>query len=108
MTITFTPSVDKSYDKAEFVYALIVDNDRIETPVYKNNNTEIDYIANDDGDGITESVQKNGGAYEWSISINSKDIPDGPVVICCVAIDKAGNISDVTSVTTSVQNNRPY
>ena len=108
-TVTFSPSVDTSYTTAEFVYALIIDNFKIETADYDDNDGSLTKISNDDNDGVIESIEKNSGnLYDWSISIDSKNIPDGPIEICCVAFDKADNIStDFEPVSTSVFNNRP-
>lgn len=108
-TVTFTPSVSTTHKEAEFVYALVVDNFKIETARYTGpgGSMNIHDIANDDGDGIIESIEKNGTDYEWSVSIDSKNIPDGPIDICCVAFDNADNISSLRTVSTSVQNNRP-
>ncbi|MCR4941120.1 MAG: hypothetical protein K5930_13625 [Treponemataceae bacterium] len=106
-TVSFTPSVSTDYTTAEFVYALVVDNFKIETPVYDDATGALTKISNDDGDGVIESIEKIGTICEWSVSIDSKQIPDGPIDICCVAFDTADNFSDVKSVSTSVQNNRP-
>lgn len=106
-TITFTPSVSTSYTDAEFVYAIIIDNQKVETPQTGDDNVTVVSIANDDGDDVVESVEIQGGSAFWTVAIDSKQIPDGPIDICCVAIDKAGNISEIKHVLSSVQNNRP-
>ncbi len=105
-TVTFTPSVGTQYKTAEFVYALIIDNFRVENPVYADNGT-LTKISNDDGDWVIESIEREGTSYNWSISINSKNIPDGPIDICYMAFDNADNMSELQTVHTSVFNNRP-
>jgi len=106
--VTFTPPASADdYKKAEFAYALVVDNFKVE------NTTEYDEygnpitISNDDGDKVVESVERNGATYEWTLSVNSKNIPDGPIEICYMAYDEAGNCSDLTTISSSVQNKRP-
>lgn len=49
--------------------------------------------ANDDGDRMIESVSNEGTTWKWEASINSKNIPDGPIELHYVAFDKAGNYS---------------
>lgn len=106
--VTFTPPASKDdYKKAEFAYALVVDNFKVE------NTTEYDdygnpiTISNDDGDMVVESVERNGATYDWTLSINSKNIADGPIEVCYMAYDEAGNCSTLTTISTSVQNQRP-
>ena len=105
--VTFTPPASTDYKKAEFAYALVVDNFKVE------NTTEYDdygnpiTISNDDGDMVVESVERNGATYDWTLSINSKNIADGPIEVCYMAYDEAGNCSTLTTISTSVQNQRP-
>ena len=106
--VTFTPTASKDdYKKAEFAYALVVDNFKVE------NTTEYDEygnpitISNDDGDMVVESVERNGATYDWTLSINSKNIADGPIEVCYMAYDEAGNCSNLTTISSSVQNQRP-
>ena len=96
--ITFTPSCSKSYTTAEVIYAMVVDN----TGESREGNT----IKLDDGDGMVESYQKSGTNYIWDATISSKNIPDGPIEIHCVAFDVAGN-SAHGYTTTAVSNNPP-
>lgn len=96
--ITFTPSCSTSYKIAEVIYAMVVDN----TGESREGNT----IKLDDGDGMVESYQKSGSNYIWDATISSKNIPDGPIEIHCVAFDVAGN-SAHGYTTTSVSNNPP-
>ena len=96
--ITFTPSCSKSYTTVEVIYAMVIDN----TGESREGNT----IKLDDGDGMVESYQKSGTNYIWDATISSKNIPDGPIEIHCVAFDVAGN-SAHGYTTTSVSNNPP-
>ena len=109
-TVKFTPSVSQDYKEAWFVFALIIDNFKVETPQYYESGANVGKlkeISNDDKDWVIESIEKSGGSYNWSVAIDSKMIPDGPIDICCVAFDEAGNFRSGTDVSTSVQNNRP-
>jgi len=103
-TITWADAVDTSLVDASVAYALVVDNDRIETPIW--NGSTLESITNDDGDLLIESIEKAGGAYDWSASIDSHNIPDGPIEIHWVAFDKSGNAA-AGVVDTQVLNNRP-
>ncbi len=98
-TVTFDSSCAVSYKEAEFVYGMVVDNSG-ESLNYDNS------IKNDDGDGMVESFSKSGSNYTWDASIDSTNIPDGPIEIHVVAFDKAGN-SNHGYVKTSVSNNAP-
>ena len=98
-TVTFTPSVAKSFKTAELVYAQIVDNRMEETLT----STGVD---NDDGDGMAEFVDAAGSEYSWNARVVSSNIPDGPIDLHVVAIDAAGNTSH-RYMPTSIQNNRP-
>ena len=100
VTVKFTPAAPEEATEADFAYALIVDNTQREIK----GDTE---ITGDDGDKFIEFVEKTGTKYNWEMTINSKNIPDGPIDICYVAYDKAGNATDIKTVSTSVQNNRP-
>jgi len=104
MTVDFTPSCATSFKEAEFVYGLVIDNSgESEATNAQTGNT---YIKGDDGDGMIESFTKSGTSYTWDATINSQNIPDGPIEIHAVAFDKAGNTSHgVTS--TRVSNNPP-
>lgn len=98
-TVTFTPACDTSFTQAELVYGMVVDN----TGESQNSDGS---VKNDDGDGMVESYRKSGSDYYWDASVNSKNIPDGPVALHCVAFDVAGNSSHAW-VETKVSNNRP-
>ena len=103
-TVTFSPGVSTSHKTAEFAYAQIVNNMLVETGNWEGN--VLKTISNDDGDGMIEAVERSGGSYHWTATIDSKNIPDGPIELHYVAYDKAGN-SVAGSVTSFVSNNRP-
>lgn len=100
-TVTFTPEVSTSFTTAEIVYAQVVDHQITESWDESTSN-----VVNDDGDGMIETITQIGATYNWSASINSNNIPDGPVTVTVVAADKAGNIS-CGKISTKVENNRP-
>ena len=87
---------------AEFVYGMVIDNSGESSSGSGASAT----IKNDDGDGMVESYQKSGTNYTWDASINSKNIPDGPIELHVVAFDKAGNASHGYTIT-SISNNAP-
>lgn len=97
--IKFSPSCSTEFTEAEFVYGLVLDN----TGESLNSNGT---VKNDDGDDMVETYSKSGYDYTWDISVNSKNIPDGPIQVCVVAFDEAGN-SRFGQVTSTVSNNRP-
>ena len=99
-TITFTPACDQSYTEAEFVYGMIIDN------TGESLNSDGKTVKNDDGDGMVESYAKSGNDYKWDASVDSTNIPDGPIELHCVVFDVAGN-SDHGYTTSYVSNNPP-
>ncbi len=108
-TVEWAEPLDVSVTDASLAYAIVVNNMLIESPAAATPYGATGYpstITNDDGDGFVESVERSGGLYTWTASINSRNIPDGPVEIHWTAYDKAGNYAS-GSVVTSVQNNRP-
>jgi hypothetical protein len=104
-TISWSGSVDTGITDAYIAYALIVDNDIPETPVWNPDNT-LASITNDDGDFLIEELSKTGTEYTWDAYIDSKEIPDGPIEIHWVAFDKSGNYT-ADFVSTEVLNHRP-
>ncbi len=102
-TIMFSPSVETTYTTADIAYVMLVNNqDAVET--VKDDGS----ISNDDGDGMLEFIErKNGDEYTWTASINSKNIPDGPIAIHYVAYDMSGNVAVGTTATSVVSNNAP-
>ena len=63
-------------------------------------------FVNDDGDRMLEDVIKTSSVWTWEASINSKNIPDGPIELHYVLFDQAGNCRPEI-VTGTVSNNRP-
>lgn len=99
-TVKFSPSASIAFKNAEIILAQVVDHKITES--LSNNGV----ILNDDGDEMIESISQLGIGYTWSASVDSTNIPDGPINIHIVAIDNAGNISK-GSIATKVENNRP-
>lgn len=99
-TVKFSPSASIAFKNAEIILAQVVDHKITESLGDK------DAILNDDGDEMIESISQLGIGYTWSASVDSTNIPDGPINIHVVAIDNAGNISK-GSIATKVENNRP-
>lgn len=102
-TVTIDTDVPTNFKEAEFIYALVIDH--INGGEYTDQ--VIDELENDDGDGFEEKLSLTGSTYDWSVVINSKEIPDGPVTMYYLAYDKAGNCSETKAQETMVQNNRP-
>ena len=97
-TVSITPECAITFEEAEFIYGMSVDNNGESL----NGST----IRNDDGDGMLESYRKLGSDYIWDATFNSTHIPDGPIEIHVVVFDKAGN-SRHAKIDTKVTNNPP-
>lgn len=80
-----------------FAVAQVVDNSVTETGVgslvYNNAGVNGVYsgFVNEDGDKMIESTSTLGTVTTWEASVYSANIPDGPIEICYVVFDKAGN-----------------
>lgn len=98
--ITISKSVSTVFTKAEIIFGQVIDHQIVET--FKSDGT----VENDDGDGMCETIRQIGASYTWTASVDSTNIPDGPVTIHVVAIDNAGN-TNCGSIATKVENNRP-
>ena len=98
--ITLSKSVSTSFTKAELIFGQVIDHQIVETLKTDGG------VENDDGDGMVETITYIGSSYTWTASVDSTNIPDGPLTIHVVAIDKAGNIN-YGSIATKVENNRP-
>ena len=62
----------------------------------------------DDGDLITETFNAQGSEWIFDASINSKNLPDGPITLHIVAFDKAGNYTETPyTMDGTVSNNAP-
>ena len=59
-----------------------------------------------DNDLLIETFNKTGSSWSWDVAIKSTNIPDGPVTLHIVAIDKAGNASEY-KYNATVNNNGP-
>ena len=100
-TVKFSPTASTTFTKAELILAQVVDH-KITESVGSDGKT----VVNDDGDEMIETINQIGSSYNWTASIDSNNIPDGPITIHVVAIDNAGN-STHGSIATKVENNRP-
>lgn len=98
--ITLSKSVSVKFKKAEIIFGQVIDHQIVET--FKPDGT----VENDDGDGMCETIRQLGASYTWTASVDSTNIPDGPVTVHVVAIDNAGN-TNCGSIATKVENNRP-
>jgi large repetitive protein len=107
-TITWGDEVSTSITDFKIAHAMIVDSMITETPEdWDEDGNVIEFVGNiDDGDLMVETVERTGGRYNWTASINSKNIPDGPVTIHWVSFDKAGNYES-KSIAANIANNRP-
>ncbi len=61
----------------------------------------------DDGDLITETFNNQGTDWIFDASVNSRNLPDGPITLHMVAFDKAGNVTAPYTITGTVKNNAP-
>lgn len=110
--ITLSKSVSRKFKTAELIFGQVIDHQIVETPkvvapkdVGEEENDDV-VVENDDGDGMVETITQTGSSYNWTASIVSTKIPDGPITIHVVAIDNAGN-TNYGYVKTKVENNRP-
>lgn len=88
----------------DFAYAQVIDNTSSEdgkTSTYAEKT-----VIYDDGDQMWEQIRQTTTNYQWSASIDSKNIYDGPVTLHFVAYDAAGN-SVSSSYSGMVSNNAP-
>ena len=99
-TVKFSPTASTSFTEAELILAQVVDH-KITESVGSDGS-----VVNDDGDEMIETINQIGSSYNWTASVDSNNIPDGPITIHVVAIDNAGNTTH-GSVATKVENNRP-
>lgn len=99
-TVKFSPTASTTFKQAELILAQVVDH-KITESVGSDGS-----VVNDDGDEMIETINQIGSSYNWTASVDSNNIPDGPITIHVVAIDNAGNTTH-GSVATKVENNRP-
>ncbi|MBP3743752.1 MAG: hypothetical protein J6J00_12280 [Treponema sp.] len=72
---------------------------------YKNDYDGV--TSDDDGDHMIETLATTDTVTRWAGSINSNNIPDGPIEIHYVVFDKAGNYDSGSVTSAKVQNNAP-
>ena len=87
----------------------IVDNTKVESAPSSGDIQDDGYYESptrDDGDRMIESVDNTGTTWVWNANVCSKNIADGPVELCYVVFDKAGNYKE-DSVSGKIINNRP-
>ncbi|MCI7109770.1 MAG: Ig-like domain-containing protein, partial [Spirochaetia bacterium] len=101
-TVKFSPTASTSFTQAELILAQVVDHKITESVDSLDGKT----VVNDDGDGMIETINQIGSSYNWTASVDSNNIPDGPITVHVVAIDNAGNTTH-GSIATKVENNRP-
>lgn len=96
-----------SASSVSFAVAQIINNMTIESGTTQAYDGSISSpVTRDDGDQMVEGISKSGTTFNWTASINSSLISDGPINIHFVAFDAAGNaISKVYSG--NVANNQP-
>ncbi|MDY3886200.1 MAG: hypothetical protein SOZ24_02980, partial [Treponema sp.] len=101
-TVKFSPTASTTFTQAELILAQVVDHKITESVDSLDGKT----VVNDDGDGMIETINQIGSSYNWTASVDSNNIPDGPITVHVVAIDNAGNTTH-GSIATKVENNRP-
>ena len=69
-------------------------------------NEDGDDSGTGDLDGFDESFSLSGSTWDWWVEFNSENIPDGPVTIHYVVVDKAGNRTHY-SKSARIENNPP-
>ena len=96
-----------SATSVSFAVAQIINNMTIESGTTQAYDGSISSpVTRDDGDQMVEGISKSGTTFNWTASINSSLISDGPINIHFVAFDAAGNaVSKVYSG--NVANNQP-
>ena len=99
-TVKFSPTASTSFTSAELILAQVVDHKITESV------GSAGKVINDDGDEMIETINQIGSSYNWTASVDSNNIPDGPITVHVVAIDNAGNTTH-GSIATKVENNRP-
>jgi len=105
------PIVNQANVNIYFAVAQVIDNTTVEsgtTTAYKENSQDKDDDShvNGDGDQMIEGVRQNGTTYNWTASIDSSLIYDGPITIHFVAFDAAGNMT-YKKYSGNVSNNAP-
>ena len=103
--VTFEPeltTVPTGNVDAWFPVAQVIDS----TKAAINNSLNPFTFDVDAADGMPESFTESGKKWDWSATIHSENLPDGPVSLVILAFDKAGNVSGKT-FNAMVANNAP-
>lgn len=95
-TVTFNSNTDGNATSVTFIYGQVVDNAASETVATKTGHSFTFDRSSDDGDEMPENLHKAKPNYDWTASIHSINLPDGPATLTILAIDAAGNISATT------------
>lgn len=95
-TVTFNSNTDGNATSVTFIYGQVVDNAASETVATKTGHSFTFDRSSDDGDEMPENLHKAKPNYDWTASIHSINLPDGPATLTILAIDAAGNISAIT------------
>ena len=98
--------VSSAPSDAFFPYMQVVDNMSAEPIETWNENGHTFKSGRDDGDGMSETVNKSGSTWTWDATLHGNFLKDGPVTFVALVMDKAGNVQTVTREG-SVENNPP-
>ena len=80
-----------------FPYAQVVDNRAAEKTASSSANPFTFQNNSDDGDGMPEYLSGSiSTGYNWTATMHSSNIADGPCALVVLAFDKAGNVSGKT------------
>ena len=106
-TVTFEPSLSSSHTSVDawFPIAQVIDNTSSE--IASDHSTKpVTFKSGDDDDKMLESVTKSGSVWSWDASIQSDNLPDGPLSLVLLVFDNAGNVNGKT-IKANVANNSP-
>lgn len=106
-TVTFEEEIDTSFTEAFFPMAFVVDDPSGNESSYWNDG--VNTIKNDDGDGIFESISIGSSSKNWVWKSNfyADELDDGPIYIDTMAMDLAGNCSEVKETYVMLANHTP-
>jgi len=110
---TITVGSDITGTSADFALCNVIDNsgEKNGTSISSDHGYGFGYYgtrATDDGDLITETFNSQNTEWIFDASINSKNLPDGPITLHMVAFDKAGNVTTTPfTMNGTVKNNAP-
>ena len=113
-SITLNRKVPAGKTKAYVALAGVIDNTVQESINTSKGTPKVDSdgyykstdLDRDDGDRMIENVSKQDTTWKWEANVCSKNIPDGPIKLCYVVFDKAGNCV-YEEVSGYVCNNQP-